>query len=189
VEPEIAPESAALHDSGVVPEAMPGLAGRSTAAGGSSVPDHFPTDEGAASPASDSAAPDVSRTRSAPRDGAADAVGSGQEVARSTPTGEGGAALQGLYAEYLARLRQLIHEALRYPPAARRRGLTGVVTIELTVVPSGEINDVSVVQSSSHPLLDDAAVETVQELRAQRFPTHLPRRPLRVRLPVVFQLE
>ncbi|HET9491697.1 MAG TPA: energy transducer TonB [Methylomirabilota bacterium] len=129
------------------------------------------------------------RTGREAHDDASDASPSEQGLARGSPTGEGGEALPGVYRDYLAGLRQRIHEALRYPPAARRRGLTGAVTIELTVLPSGVISDVKVVHSSSHSLLDDAAVETVQELRAQRFPPNVPARPLRVRLPVVFQLE
>ncbi len=135
------------------------------------------------------ASPDLDRTRPHPDDGGRGGAGAGPQLARRSPGSEGGDGAPAVYAEYLSRLRQRLHEALRYPPAARRRGLTGAVTIELTILPSGLIRDVSVVTSSSHPLLDDAAVETVRELRAQPFPASLPPRTLRVRLPVVFQLE
>ncbi|MGH7312778.1 MAG: energy transducer TonB [Candidatus Rokuibacteriota bacterium] len=135
------------------------------------------------------ASPDLGSTRPPPGDGGSGEAGAGQQLARRAPGSEDGEAPQAVYTEYLSRLRQRLHEALRYPPAARRRGLTGAVTIELTILPSGLISDVSVVASSSHPLLDDAAVETVRELRAQPFPASLPPRTLRVRLPVVFQLE
>lgn len=114
--------------------------------------------------------------------------GTGQEIARRSP-GSGRGEAQVVYKEYLARLRQRVHEALRYPPAARRRGLTGAVTIELTILPSGLIRDVSVVESSSHTILDEAAVETVRTLRSQPFPRNVPPRTLRVRLPVVFELQ
>jgi protein TonB len=114
--------------------------------------------------------------------------GTGQEIARRSPGSESGEA-QAVYKEYLAWLRQRVHEALRYPPAARRRGLTGAVTIELTILPSGLIRDVSVVESSSHTILDEAAVETVRTLRSQPFPRNVPPRTLRVRLPVVFELQ
>jgi protein TonB len=93
------------------------------------------------------------------------------------------------YTGYLTGLRHRIQEALRYPLPARRRGLTGTVTIELTVLPNGAIGPVAVVESSAHPLLDEAALETVQSLRAEPFPAGLPPRMLRVRLPVVFQLR
>jgi protein TonB len=72
---------------------------------------------------------------------------------------------------------------------ARRRGLTGAVTIELTILPSGTIRNVAIVQSSQHRLLDEAAVETVRELADHPFPAGVPPRSLRVRLPVVFELQ
>jgi TonB family protein len=46
-----------------------------------------------------------------------------------------------------------------------------------------------VVVSSSHPLLDEAAVEAVRSLPPLPLPEHLPRRPLRIRLPLVFELR
>ena len=51
------------------------------------------------------------------------------------------------------------------------------------------MRDLAVVSSSSHILLDDAAVEAVLSLTPMPLPEHLPRRPLRVRLPIVFQLH
>jgi protein TonB len=114
--------------------------------------------------------------------------GPGQQHARRSPATESGEG-QAAYTEYLGGVRQRIHEALRYPPAARRRGLTGAVTLELTILPSGAIRDVSVVESSSHAILDEAALDTVRSLRAQPFPRNVPPRTLRVRLPVVFHLQ
>jgi protein TonB len=93
------------------------------------------------------------------------------------------------YTEYLSRLRMRVYETLRYPPAARRRGLSGVVTIELTILPSGTIRDVAIVESAAHPLLEEAATQAVRELGAHPFPSDVPPRALRIRLPVVFRLE
>ncbi|OLC15637.1 MAG: hypothetical protein AUH29_07180 [Candidatus Rokubacteria bacterium 13_1_40CM_69_27] len=115
-------------------------------------------------------------------------AGPGREVALAVPGG--GAGDRGAaYSGYLAHLRQRIQEALRYPAAARRRGLAGTVTLELTILPNGAIGPVSVIQSSAHPMLDEAAVETVRSLRAHPFPAELPARTLTVRLPVVFGLQ
>jgi protein TonB len=93
------------------------------------------------------------------------------------------------YGPYLAGVRRRIAAALRYPPAARRRGLTGTVQIEMVIAASGAVTAAEVVASSSHALLDDAAVETVKSLGRQPFPADLRPRTLRVRLPVVFSLE
>jgi protein TonB len=99
--------------------------------------------------------------------------------------GDGG----GEYAAYLALLRRRIVDALRYPPAARRRRLAGTVQIELEIQATGTISQVVIVASSSHRLLDDAAVEAVHGLDRVPFPAGVPPRRLRVRLPVVFDLR
>ena len=101
--------------------------------------------------------------------------------------GRGEAAAE--FGPYLARFRERIQESVVYPLAARRRGLAGRVEVELLLDPSGRVRDLAVVSSSSHMLLDEAAVEAVRSLSPIPLPEHLPRRPLRVRLPVVFQLR
>ncbi|MGH7644214.1 MAG: energy transducer TonB [Gemmatimonadales bacterium] len=93
------------------------------------------------------------------------------------------------FGPYLSRFRQRIQELVVYPLAARRRGLAGRVEVELLLEPSGRVRDIAVVASSSHALLDDAAVEAVRALQPLPLPEHLPLRPLRVRLPVIFQLR
>jgi len=93
------------------------------------------------------------------------------------------------YGPYLALLRQRIHQALGYPPAARRRGLAGTVHMEIVIQPDGAVSQVSVLRSSSHQILDEAAVNTIRSLPPLPFPTDLLPRTLRVRLPVVFELR
>jgi len=93
------------------------------------------------------------------------------------------------FGPYLARFRERIQELVVYPLAARRRGLAGRVEVELLLEPSGRVRDLAVVSSSFHILLDEAAVEAVRSLVPEPLPEHLPRRPLRVRLPVIFQLR
>lgn len=111
-----------------------------------------------------------------------------QELALAVP-GPGQLGLGAEYGSYLARLRHRIQEALRYPPAARRRNLTGTVHMEIVILSNGAIGQVSVLQSSSHRTLDEAAVEAVRSLPPLPFPDELPPRTLRVRLPVVFDLR
>jgi len=93
------------------------------------------------------------------------------------------------YGGYLAEVRRRIQEALRYPLAARRRGLAGTVQLEILIRADGEIGGVALAGSSSHRLLDDAALEAVRGLGPVPFPAGVAPRPLRVRLPVVFELE
>jgi protein TonB len=101
----------------------------------------------------------------------------------------GGAAGGPEYGRYLEDLRRRVQDLLRYPATARRRGLSGTVQLELTITPDGAIERVAIVRSSSHAVLDEAAVETLRALPARPFPPELPPRPLRVRLPVVFDLR
>ena len=93
------------------------------------------------------------------------------------------------YGAYLGRLRQRVQQALGYPLAARRRGLSGTVHVEIVIRPDGVIGGVAVADSSSHAILDDAAVDTIRRLAPAPFPSDVQPRTLRVRLPVVFALE
>jgi protein TonB len=86
-------------------------------------------------------------------------------------------------------VRQRIHESLRYPPAARRRGVSGTVQLEIAIQADGSVGTVAVITSSSHEVLDRAAVEAARALPRMPFPGDLRPRPLTVRLPVVFELQ
>ena len=113
-------------------------------------------------------------------------AGGGTALASGGPAG---GAPGAEYGSYLAGVRRRILDALRYPPPARSRGLTGTVYLEIFIKSDGVIGDVSVTGSSSHPLLDEAALEAVRSLEPQPFPRGLKPRSLRVRLPVVFDLQ
>jgi TonB family protein len=126
--------------------------------------------------------------------GAVDAAGgsgggrAGQDLALALP-GAGGSEAVAEYGAYLAALRERIQAALRYPASARRRGLSGTVHVELTIRADGAIETVALLHSSAHAVLDEAALQAVRALDRHPFPSHLPARPLRVRLPVVFALQ
>ena len=122
------------------------------------------------------------------RDGGGLAGSGGTLLALAAP-GEGRSSVPAEYGPYLARFRQRLQEALVYPLAARRQGLSGSVELEVLVEPSGQIRSVRLVSSSSHAVLDAAALDTVRGLAPLPLPEHLPRRPLKIRLPVVFHLN
>jgi len=93
------------------------------------------------------------------------------------------------FGPYLARFRRLIQEHVVYPLAARRQGLSGRVELEVLLDPGGRVRAVTLVTSSAHGLLDEAAIEAVRRVPSVPMPEHLPRRILRVRLPVIFELH
>ena len=103
--------------------------------------------------------------------------------------GDGGGGLGLEYAGYLGLIRRRIQDALEYPLAARRRGATGTVVIEISVDAAGAIRGVTVVGSSSHALLDAAVLEAVRGVGRTPFPPGLRPRPLRAHLPIVFELQ
>lgn len=110
---------------------------------------------------------------------------------RSGGEGAGGgeAGIPAEFGPYLAAFRQRIQEALDYPVAARRRGLGGTVQLEVELLPTGKVASVVVRSSSSHAILDQTARDTVSQLRPVPFPPGVPPRPLKVRLPIVFELK
>jgi protein TonB len=117
--------------------------------------------------------------------------GGGASVAPQAPAGPGAdrGDAPAEFGPYLARFRRLIQEHVVYPLAARRQGLSGRVEIEVLLDPAGRVRAVTLVTSSAHGLLDEAAIEAVRKVPSVPMPEHLPRRTLRVRLPVIFELQ
>jgi periplasmic protein TonB len=115
-------------------------------------------------------------------------VRDGAALALAIP-GDGGGGDATEYAGYYATLHSRILEALRYPAAARRRGLAGTVQIEVEIEPTGAFARVALAASSSHRVLDDAALDAVRDVGRLPFPSGVRPRPLRVRIPVVFELR
>lgn len=93
------------------------------------------------------------------------------------------------YGPYLRALRQRIQQSVHYPASARRRGVSGTVSVEIVVLANGAIGDVTLLGSSGHATLDEAALETLRALPRTPLPPELPARPLRVRIPVVFEMR
>jgi len=125
-------------------------------------------------------------TQSSPTSGGTSG-GSGSRVALA-PGGTGGEP-GSEYGGYLSGVRRRIQESLQYPTSARRRGIKGTVNLEILIRADGAISAVSVAGSSSHSELDEAAVEAVRSLAPQPFPAGLKPRPLKVKLPIVFDLQ
>lgn len=103
--------------------------------------------------------------------------------------GDGRGGVPPEYGPYLARFRRSVEDALIYPLAARRNGLAGRVELDVLLEPGGRVTAVEVHTSSSHGVLDDAGIAAVRSLPPMPFPDGLPRRPLRIRLPLDFQLR
>jgi protein TonB len=94
------------------------------------------------------------------------AQGSAQEGTRQAARANaaGNAAVSNYPGQIVTRLRR----GLRYPAEARRDRLSGEVHVSFTVSANGGVGGISVVRSSGYPVLDQAAIATVQ--RAAPFP-------------------
>ena len=103
--------------------------------------------------------------------------------------GDGTSKAPAEYGAYYAGFRKRVQEALVYPLSARRRGLMGSLEVEVLIDANGAVSSAHVVASSSHAVLDEAALNAVRSLAPQPLPGHLPRQPLRIRLPLTFVLQ
>lgn len=121
--------------------------------------------------------------------GAGSHVGGAGSAVASGATSDGRGGIPPEYGPYLQRFRRRVQESVPYPLTARRQGLSGLVELEVLLEPSGQVSAVRLVSSSAHAVLDEAALLAVKGLSAEPFPEALPRRPLRIRLPLVFELQ
>jgi periplasmic protein TonB len=76
----------------------------------------------------------------------------------------GNAAVSNYPGQVASRLRR----SLRYPREAQRQGIRGEVHVRFTVNSGGGVGGISIARSSGSPVLDQAAIATVQ--RAAPFP-------------------
>lgn len=130
------------------------------------------------------------------RVGAEDAPGAeGSTTGKGTGAGSGDLALLGSsrpgaipaeYDAYVRALRRRIQERLEYPGLAQRRGVQGAVELELHVGGDGRVAEV---RAEGPELLREAAIRAVRDAGPFPFPPDLTPRPLRIRLPVRFELR
>lgn len=104
-------------------------------------------------------------------DGSGDGQGYGEGSGDGQGSGDSGAEGTGTGAFDEAGLWAAINANKSYPPMAVRRGLTGSVTIQTTIDPSGTITSVSVVGSSGQSILDKAAVQAAYSVGSYPNPT------------------
>lgn len=150
-------------------------------------------------PASDrlvgkAAAPLRRQPKRSPAPPAARAGGAVNPVADPAPTSAvsgsappGGSSVGGANG---LRVRSWLEKYRRYPPLARRRGLTGTVRLALSIGGDGSLRAAKIVVSSGSSLLDDAALEMAS--RAAPFPIDgapSPGSTFEVQVPVVFRLS
>lgn len=107
----------------------------------------------------------------------------------TTPTPPHPVASQQAGDEWVAALMRHLKESRRYPPAARRLGQEGVVTLRIELGADGELRNAEVHDSSGFPLLDQAAARLVREAIAALRQRVRPPAGSRMEIPVAYRLE
>ncbi len=82
-------------------------------------------------------------------------------------------------------VRNLIVKNLSFPATARRMGLTGKIVVAFLLKEDGQIENITVVESSGHDILDNNVVATIR--RISPFPK--PPATARIVLPITFHLK
>jgi protein TonB len=78
--------------------------------------------------------------------------------------------------EHFAFIRDLILKNLVYPAIARRMGWRGDLTVSFVICESGTVDDIRILKSSGHKVLDETAVATIRGIAP------FPRPPVRAEI-------
>jgi TonB family protein len=90
---------------------------------------------------------------------------------------------------YLSLLLREIARHRRYPRLALMRGLQGTVLLDFSVSADGRIENVELRQSSQHEILDQAALRLLRDLNPVGSPPDAFSAPVRLTLPIVYDLR
>ena len=87
---------------------------------------------------------------------------------------------------YTARIRAIVMRHRHYPRIARKLHYEGMVKLRFTITKTGSVQDLRVVSSSKHAVLDRAALATLKEA-AREFPP--PPQKMEIVLPLEYRLR
>ena len=86
-----------------------------------------------------------------------------------------------------AMLVSLVEKHKRYPKAARRAGMEGVVLVEFTVDSSGKVTGASVIKKSGNGPLDSASQELSNRIIGMAF--NVPNAGMKIQVPIRYSLD
>lgn len=92
--------------------------------------------------------------------------------------------------DYQSRLQRLVERHKYYPLQARRNGVQGEATVSFTVRRDGNIERIVLSRSSGKPILDRAAIRTIERIgKAPSFPNDINRTKWRFSMPITYNLK
>lgn len=86
-----------------------------------------------------------------------------------------------------AMLVSLVEKHKRYPKAARRAGMEGVVLVEFSVDPSGKVTSASVIKKSGKGPLDSASLDLSNRIIGTAF--NVPNAGMKIQVPIRYSLD
>jgi periplasmic protein TonB len=82
-----------------------------------------------------------------------------------------------------------VEELKRYPASARADRAEGKVVVKAVINEDGSVGEVAVFQSSGHPSLDKAAIETLQRAAPFHLPHPLGQPGMTIKIPMSYRLD
>jgi protein TonB len=82
-----------------------------------------------------------------------------------------------------------VEELKRYPASARVDRAEGKVVVKAVIDEDGNIGEVEVFQSSGHPSLDKAAIETLRQAAPFHLPRPLGQPRMTIKIPMSYRLD
>ncbi|PAF50752.1 hypothetical protein BKH43_04130 [Helicobacter sp. 13S00401-1] len=94
-------------------------------------------------------------------------------------------ASDGVQDAFFQAIRDAIAKKHKYPAMAERRGYTGTVIVKFLIDMGPKVSDITIVSSSGHDVLDNAAIKTIKKA-AKSFPT--PKEKAYIEIPITYSL-
>jgi protein TonB len=82
-----------------------------------------------------------------------------------------------------------VEELKRYPASARADRAEGKVVVKAVIDENGSISEVGVFQSSGYPMLDEAAIQTMQQAAPLHLPHPLGQPRMTIKIPMIYRLD
>jgi len=98
-----------------------------------------------------------------------------------------GAQKDDFYMQYLVLIQNKIEKNRKYPAKAVANNQEGTSYVKFTILPNGDISEISLIKSSGYSDLDQTAIAMVQD--ANPLPSFPQKTPLSIKLPIIFKIK
>lgn len=122
--------------------------------------------------------------------GVGSGIGSGIGSGAGAGKGEGRGGIRDELKEFQRRIKEKIERVKSYPFLARKNQYEGTAYCAFTLLRSGGVKDIRIVERSGYPVLDEAARKAISEAAPYPpFPICIEHPSIEVKIPIVFRLK